>query len=121
MSETWRVGRKVGRTLYEQIGAEPSDEDQFIGALDSGRLAREAVASRNALSWVWDIPREDLRIEPQFAGDQPVNENPRGAVLTHLPTSTVIVVEDDRSYLQNSAVAIGRLRDFLLRQVERPW
>lgn len=38
-----RQGRKVGRTLYEQIGPEPSDDDRLVGLVDSSELARVIV------------------------------------------------------------------------------
>ena len=31
----WRTGRKLGRTLYDQGGDQPSDSDPFIGMMDS--------------------------------------------------------------------------------------
>jgi hypothetical protein len=43
----WRVGRKVGRTIYAQLGDEPSDHDPLIGVMDSRRLAEEAVTAHN--------------------------------------------------------------------------
>jgi hypothetical protein len=43
----WRTGRKVGRTIYAQPGAEPSDEDLLIGVMDTPALAREAVEAHN--------------------------------------------------------------------------
>lgn len=43
----WRVGRKVGRTIYAQLGNEPSDNDPLIGVLDTAELADEAVRSHN--------------------------------------------------------------------------
>jgi hypothetical protein len=44
----WRTGRKVGRTIYAQLGAEPSDEDPLIGVMDTPQLASAAVAEHNA-------------------------------------------------------------------------
>lgn len=44
----WRTGRKVGRTIYEQRGDEPSDEDELIGVMDTIELAEEAVVAINA-------------------------------------------------------------------------
>lgn len=44
----WRVGRKVGRTIYEQIGDEPSYDDPMIGAMDTPELARDAVRGHNS-------------------------------------------------------------------------
>lgn len=39
----WRVGRKLGRTLYLQRGAKPTDGDIFLGLMETTGLA-EAVA-----------------------------------------------------------------------------
>ena len=35
-----RVGRKVGRTIYLQLGDEPSDEDVLVGVVDTAALAQ---------------------------------------------------------------------------------
>jgi hypothetical protein len=43
----WRVGRKVGRTIYQQVGPEPSDDDVLIGFMDTPELAWQAVAAHN--------------------------------------------------------------------------
>jgi hypothetical protein len=43
-----RVGRKVGRTLYVQDGAEPSDADRLIGIVDTPDLAAEIARRWNA-------------------------------------------------------------------------
>jgi hypothetical protein len=43
----WRAGRKVGRTIYAQIGDDPSDSDPLIGVMDTIELAAEAVRSHN--------------------------------------------------------------------------
>jgi hypothetical protein len=45
---TWRVGRKVGRTIYEQAGDEPSDADKLIGVMDSAEDAALVVEAVNA-------------------------------------------------------------------------
>lgn len=41
----WRVGRKVGRTLYLQSGPRPEDTDVLIGCMDTPDLAAIAVAA----------------------------------------------------------------------------
>ena len=44
-----RTGRKVGRTLYRQLGEQPSDGDPIVGLVDSVELAAlivEAVAEK---------------------------------------------------------------------------
>jgi len=43
----WRTGRRVGRTIYAQPGAEPSDHDPLIGVMDTPQLASAAVRAHN--------------------------------------------------------------------------
>jgi hypothetical protein len=43
----WRVGRKVGRTIYRQIGDKPGDLDQLVGLMDTPALAAMVVAALN--------------------------------------------------------------------------
>jgi len=43
----WRTGRKVGRTIYAQMGPQPSDFDPLIGVMDTRLLAEDAVAQHN--------------------------------------------------------------------------
>jgi len=43
----WRVGRKVGRTIYQQEGDDPADGDVLIGLMDSRELAHAAVDAYN--------------------------------------------------------------------------
>lgn len=49
----YRVGRKLRRTLYRQVGPEPADSDQYLGIFDDpalavlvARLLNEAHADR---------------------------------------------------------------------------
>ena len=44
----WRTGRKVGRTIYAQLGERPGDADLLIGVMDSVSLAIAAVRAHNA-------------------------------------------------------------------------
>lgn len=44
----WRVGRKVGRTIYLQRGLEPSDNDILIGVMDTPDYAEHVVNAHNA-------------------------------------------------------------------------
>ncbi len=46
----WRVGRKVGRTIYRMVGTEPSDDDELVGMMDTAELAKQFVDAKN----VWD-------------------------------------------------------------------
>ena len=46
----WRVGRKVGRTIYAVASpGHPSDDDPLIGVMDTPALAAEAVEAHNAM------------------------------------------------------------------------
>ena len=47
LSKPWRVGRKLGRTVYAQVGREPSDTDYLVGLMESRELAQEVVAAHN--------------------------------------------------------------------------
>lgn len=47
LSLPWRVGRHLGRTIYAQLGAEPSDDDVLIGMMDSRELAEAACLAHN--------------------------------------------------------------------------
>jgi hypothetical protein len=47
LTQPWRVGRKVGRTIYVQVGEEPSDADILIGMMDTRELAAAAVEAHN--------------------------------------------------------------------------
>lgn len=49
----WRTGRKVGRTIYAQMGPKPSDDDPLIGVMDSPLLAEDAVKNHNAQVPSW--------------------------------------------------------------------
>lgn len=44
-----RQGRRVGRTLYEQTGPEPSEDDPIIGLVDNPELAATIVDAVNTL------------------------------------------------------------------------
>jgi hypothetical protein len=49
----WRVGRKLGRTVYVQVGEEPSDDDVLIGMFDHPALAEMAVSDHNSAVAAW--------------------------------------------------------------------
>lgn len=56
----WRVGRRVGRTIYQQLWAQPTDGDLLIGVMDTPELAQEAVWCHND------------RLRPARASDPPI-------------------------------------------------
>lgn len=43
----WRTGSRNGRTLYVQLGMEPTDHDPCIGMADSVPIAQRIVADHN--------------------------------------------------------------------------
>jgi hypothetical protein len=47
--QLWRLrtGRRVGRTIYVQLGDTPSDNDQLVGVMDTPELAALVVTSTN--------------------------------------------------------------------------
>ena len=47
LERPWRVGRHLGRTLYVQVGDEPSGEDTFMGVMDTKELALHVVMLHN--------------------------------------------------------------------------
>lgn len=53
ITNRWRTGRKVGRTIYVQVNAEPSEADILIGMMDTPLLATEAADAHNAAGgWI---------------------------------------------------------------------
>lgn len=45
--ERWRTGTSLGRTIYAQIGPEPSKTDVLLGMMDTRELAELVVAEHN--------------------------------------------------------------------------
>lgn len=43
----WRVGRKVGRTIYAVVNLADPDRDPLIGVMDTPELAADAVYAHN--------------------------------------------------------------------------
>lgn len=44
----YRTGRKVGRTIYRQLGNAPADGDEMVGVMDTRELAAYAAEAMNA-------------------------------------------------------------------------
>ena len=60
-----------------------------------------------------DIKNDDLRIETmraQGAGGQHVNKTESAIRITHIPTNTIVFVQEDRSQHKNKAKALKVLR-----------
>lgn len=45
-----RTGRKVGRTIYHQLGDAPADTDPLVGVMDTPELAERVVAAVNDMA-----------------------------------------------------------------------
>lgn len=56
----YRVGRKLKRTVYRQLGDEPSDDDSFLGIFDDPAVAEYVVKLLNIDAFVrgasWTAP-----------------------------------------------------------------
>ena len=56
----WRTGRKLGRTLYERKYTDgPSDEDRFLGLVDTPEIAATIVQAVNAGARIREIHQPD--------------------------------------------------------------
>lgn len=44
----WRIGRTLGRTIYAEIGPDPSKQDFFLGIFDSKEVASYLVRMQNS-------------------------------------------------------------------------
>ncbi|WP_435110143.1 hypothetical protein [Nocardiopsis synnemataformans] len=57
----WRTGRKLGRTLYERKYTDhTSDDDRFVGIMDSRADAQRVVDAVNAVARIREIHKPDL-------------------------------------------------------------
>jgi hypothetical protein len=45
----WRIGRKLGRTIYAVVGDGPSDDDILLGLVDDMLVAELIVDTHNAM------------------------------------------------------------------------
>lgn len=52
LAHPWRTGRRNSFTIYAQTGPEPSDDDPFLGSLNTPEAAAEAVRAHNAGRYV---------------------------------------------------------------------
>jgi len=104
MSEHWRVGSSVGRTLY--IG------DRLVGLMDTAELAKQVVMAVNAAPTVY---AEDLSIEFYDPPGALAHENyGRGVRVTHIETGIVIECHTERSQLMNKVRCYEDLKRALI-------
>lgn len=116
MTEKWRVGRKVGRTIYLQLGPEPSDSDTLIGIMDTAQLSIDAVDAVNS-SVAMSFTTDELEISYYADRNNPVYEGPRGVAMKHLPSGIETRCHSERSQLMNKVRCIEEIRAALLAGV----
>lgn len=58
--ERFRVGRKLGRTIYREVGDEPGYDDELIGIMDTPEWGRRVVEALNVVSPFPLAPGETL-------------------------------------------------------------
>jgi hypothetical protein len=46
----YRTGKKLGRTIYRQIDSKPSDDDVYVGMVETPEQAQAVVTLLNAQS-----------------------------------------------------------------------
>jgi len=66
----WRTGRKVGRTIYAQVGPQPSDADVLIGLMDTPLYAELTCRDHNAalpppVGWPHPLPLDQMAASPR--------------------------------------------------------
>jgi hypothetical protein len=66
MRKPWRVGRKLKRTLYLQIGEEPSDSDTYLGMMETPELAARVVNAINRINRTAEDTRSRLMADEEI-------------------------------------------------------
>lgn len=109
MTQRWRTGHKLGRTLY--IG------DDFVGMMDTPELAASVARAMNAQPVDCEsILETDLRIDVFTSGVS----IPGSVLVTHLPTGLTASSSDRPSTLQNKTEALKLLAKLLETQHRQP-
>lgn len=103
----FRVGRKVGRTIYVQLGPEPSDDDHLVGMLETREQAEAAVRGLNEDV---GIDADEIEVEHYRAPAQRIYDGPIGVKITHLPTGLTASCHTERSQLMNKVVAYREIK-----------
>lgn len=72
---TWRVGQKLGRTLYRQEGSEPSEDDRFLGMMETTELAETVCEAMRRFDADFAAPFVGSTWTPRYPRD-PEHEDP---------------------------------------------
>lgn len=81
---------------------------------------REILAECPVVDEAWDgeLREDDLKIEIFRTNHQPINENPAGVKIVHLPTGIGRQSESKNSQLENKEVAMKALRKAVAKEFE---
>ena len=93
---TWRVGRKLGRTLYRRIDDGLEAYEEFVGMMETAELAQMVCDSVNAFAGLREQHPETSPRPPTQRSVEP--DDPCGTVVSVNRDDRIYVVpEDDRA------------------------
>lgn len=102
----WRVGRKLGRTLYLQEGDAPSDEDRFLGLMEKPELAEIVVESVRRFHDDFRAPAEGDVWKPRLS-DDPEHEDPLEVAEAQMGNYLCKVLDGGSSTVRRSGLELN--------------
>jgi hypothetical protein len=106
MFSKWRVGRKLGRSLYFQEGPEPSDDDRFLGLMEKAELAELVVEAVGRFNAEFKAPFVNSVWEPRYPSD-PQHDDPLKVVDAHGGAYLCAVMDGGSSTVRRSALHLN--------------